>query len=119
MAKTERFVAPGVWLEWHYDRGNGWRVHAWRPHASATFNERRGLLRFIAWPAKTPTGDLIRGWLDGLIASVGNPPAAESSSDPQPESTLSPELLATGFGPEVFAGELDPSDPNYQCRTVL
>jgi len=30
---------------------------------------------------------------------------------------LSPELLATGFGPEAHG--LDESDPNYLTRTVI
>ncbi len=118
MARTETFVAPGVRLEWQHDRWNGWRVNAWKPNVSMTFTDRKALLKFISWPTKTPTGDLIRGWIDGQIAQV----TALSADDTEPaptESALSPELLATGFGPEVFAGELDPSDPNYQTRTVL
>jgi hypothetical protein len=115
MSRKETFVAPGVRLEWQLDRWNGWRVTAWRPHVSQVFTDRKALLKFINWPPKTPTGDLIRGWIDGQIEQAGSNAAEMQAGD----NPLSPELLATGFGPEVFAGELDTSDPNYQCRTVI
>jgi hypothetical protein len=114
MSRKETFVAPGLRLEWEHDRWNGWRVTAWRPHVSQVFTDRKTLLKFINWPPKTPTGDLIRGWIDGLIEQT-----PKQSLDTAAAEALSPELLATGFGPEVFAGELDPSDPNYQSRTVI
>lgn len=110
VSRKESLVAPGIRLEWEYDRWNGWRVTAWRPHVSMVFNDRKALMKFINWPPKTPTGDLIRGWLDGLIEHVASKPqpALETGSE---QASLSPELMATGFGPEVFVGELDVSDP--------
>lgn len=115
MSRKETFVAPGLRLEWEHDRWNGWRVTAWRPHVSQVFTDRKALLKFINWPPKTPTGDLIRGWIDGLIEQV----AAITPNTSAAAEALSPELLATGFGPEVFAGDLDTTDPNFQCRTVI
>jgi hypothetical protein len=75
------------------------------------FTSRQDLLRFISWPAKTPTGDAIREWLKSFDAPEPPPNA------PQPTSLLSDELLATGFGPEAHA--LDETDPNHLTRTVI
>lgn len=120
MAKDDTFSAPGLRLQWSHDRYNGWRVAAWKPSASMVFTDRTSLLRFISWPIKTPTGDLIRGWLDAHIASVtDNLSADTATSESGTDTSLSAEVLATGFGPEVFAGELDPSDPNHATRMVV
>ncbi len=84
MARTELFSARGVRLEWQHDRDNGWYVIAWRPHVSAICCSRRELLAFVRWPAKTPTGDAIRDWIDGLIASTepSPPPPADAPDRP-------------------------------------
>lgn len=129
------FSAPGLRLEWRYDRWNSWSVVAWKPHTSRIFNDRKALLRFIAWPVKTPTGDLIRGWLDAHLAAIASQQPQEApaavgvershlslaESPHQAAMGLTAQQLATGFGPECHAGEqaLDPSDPNYQTRTVI
>ncbi len=106
--KPERFTAPGLRIERQWDRWNGALYIAWRPHVSMAFRDKRSLLRFIAWPVKTPTGDAIREWLN----SYDDAPAPE----PTAPATLSQEVLTTGFGPECH---LDESDPNYQTRTVI
>ncbi len=108
--KTSRFTAPGLFIERQFDRWNGEGFIAWKPHVSQCFSDRKALLRFIAWPAKTPTGDAIREWLKSFVDH--EPPA----DDPQPKSSLSPELQATGFGPECH---LDESDPQFQTRTII
>lgn len=118
-SRAETFVAPGVRLEWQPDRWNGWRVNAWRPHASMTFTDRQALLGFLNLPPKTPTGDLIRGWLDSLIATVPAEPQALEPEQADALAELSAELLAKGFGPECHGEGLDPSDPNYASRTVI
>jgi len=79
----------------------------WQPGVSVFVRTRKEVLRFMGWPTKTPTGDALRAWLDELEA-----PAPQA---PEPAPALSEELLATGFGPEVF---LDEADPNYQCKTI-
>ena len=91
---ADTFIAKGLRVERRHDRWNGTSYMAWRPHVSMLFTDTKELLRFIAWPRKTPTGDALREWLNG--------PTAE----PQPA------LAASGFGP-------DPDDPNYQTRTII
>jgi hypothetical protein len=107
--KIDRFKAPGLYIERQEDRWNGASFIAWKPHVSQGFTDRRALLRFIAWPVKTPTGDRIREWLNSFekVAELLPEPA-------KPE--LSPEVLATGFGPECH---LDETDPNHNTRTVI
>ena len=92
-----------------WDRWNGALFIAWKPSVSMAFRERKALLKFVAWPPKTPTGDRFREWLNSF-----DKPATAEPTPVAPE--LSPELLATGFGPECH---LDESDPNYQTRTVI
>ena len=92
----DTFTAKGLRVERRHDRWNGTSYMAWRPHVSMLFTDTKELLRFIAWPRKTPTGDALREWLNG--------PTAE----PQP----APAAAASGFGP-------DPDDPNYQTRTIV
>ena len=39
----------------------------------ATFRERSPLLKFIQWPASTPTGRRFRDWLDELQQTPSEP----------------------------------------------
>ena len=104
--KTQLFKAPGVWIE---RTPNGYYT-AWKPDVSVICVDRKALLRFVQWPAKTPTGDAIRAWLDGFAAN-------EKASDaPQQKPSLTDEQLATGFGPECH---LDETDPNHHTRTII
>lgn len=108
--KRDVFAVPGLSIERQWDRWNGALFIAWKPHVSMCFRDRKQLLKFIAWPTKTPTGDRIREWLDSFEKE--QPPV----DDTQPKPELSDEHLATGFGPECH---LDESDPNYNTRTVI
>jgi hypothetical protein len=109
--KPALFTSPGIRIESRRDH-NGRIYLAWKPHASMWFNDRRSLLRWLAWPIKTPTGDALRAWLDELESSD------QQRQQPKADG-LSSELLATGFGPEVH--DLDASDPNHpsNCKMVI
>lgn len=109
MARAALFSGPTIRVESTRDH-NGRTFTAWKPHASRWFDNRKDLLRWLSWPPKTPTGDALRAWLNDLEAQD-----AQRSPAPQPDG-LSPEVIATGFGPEAH---LDPSDPNYETRTVI
>jgi len=93
----DAFIASGLRVERRHDRWNGTSYMAWRPHVSMLFIDTKELLRFIAWPAKTPTGEALREWLKVKPAELA------------PEA---PAAVPSGFGP-------DPEDPNYQTRTVI
>jgi hypothetical protein len=112
--KTERFHVPGALLVVVYnDRWNGLSYMAWKPHVSMHFRNRKDLLRFCSWPVKTPTGDRLRAWLDEV---EGEAKKGQDTSVQRPDTSLSAEIQATGFGPECH---LDETDPNYQTRTVI
>ncbi len=106
--KIDIFTAPGLRVERQWDRWNGAGFVAWKPHVSQLFGDRKSLLKFVAWPAKTPTGDRFREWLNSFEEPVSQPePAAPA---------LPQELLDTGFGPECH---LDENDPNHNTRTII
>lgn len=106
--KAEVFTAPGLRVERQEDKWNGALYLAWKPNVSQCFRNRKDLLKFVAWPAKTPTGDRFREWLNSFEEPVSQPePAAPA---------LPQELLATGFGPECH---LDENDPNHNTRTII
>lgn len=106
--KVEVFTALGLRVERQEDKWNGALYLAWKPNVSQCFRNRKDLLKFVAWPAKTPTGDRFREWLNSFEQSVSQPEPAEPA--------LPQELLATGFGPECH---LDEADPNHNTRTII
>ena len=91
MSPIQRFCRPGsIYIERQEDRWNGEGFIAWKPHISKCFTDRKALLRFIAWPAKTPTGDEIREWLKGFDAVVDH---ELPTHDPQTALPLSDDPL--------------------------
>lgn len=91
---TKTFSKPGIWVESGKNL-NGRYYYAWKSNCSRWFGDRKLLLRWLAWPPKTPTGDELRAWLDGLDEPKHAPVIQE------PEQAL------------------DPSDPQYATRTVI
>ena len=94
---------------------NGRFFIAYSNNASVFIRGERELRRFL----KVPKGLPMRESLDSWLASLADQDAKRTSNLTEVRSSLSAELLATGFGPEVFAGELDSSDPNNQTRTII
>jgi hypothetical protein len=110
--KRERFEAKTLWIETSRD-WNGRYWIAWKPDVSLYFRDRSAMVKWLSWPKGTPTRTSLDSWLDSLAAADAE--RESRSRDPQPESPLTDELLATGFGPECH---LDETDPNYQTKTV-
>jgi hypothetical protein len=108
--KRDTFCAKGLRVERQFDKYNGPLFVAWKPYASMCFRTRKELLKFCSWPAKTPTGDRLREWLNSFDANE------TQVDDPPSQLALTEEQLNTGFGPECF---LDESDPNYQSRIII
>ena len=91
--RRETFVRPGINIQTWND---GTRAFCcWRPHTSVFCANRSEVLRFMAWPTKTPTGDALRDWLTAIEE------ADAKRARPAEQQGLTPELLATGFGPET------------------
>lgn len=84
----------------------------WRPHTAQgvsgegpeTFS---AILKFAKWPPKTPTGEALRDWL----VQWGHVRMKKGAKP----TTVSPEVQATGFGPEAH---LDETDPNHQTKMI-
>jgi hypothetical protein len=106
--KREAFVARGLRIETDRDWNGRWFI-AWKPDVSQMFRDPKVMLRWVAWPPKTPTGDSLRSW----IASLEAADAERKSRKTEPARD---ELLSTGFGPECH---LDEIDPNHNTRTII
>jgi hypothetical protein len=91
--KREVFDRPGIRITTWYD---GVRNYCcWKPGTSVFCANRKEVLRFMAWPTKTPTGDALRDWLTEIEE------ADAKRAKPAEQQGLTPELLATGWGPET------------------
>lgn len=91
--KREAFIRPGINIQTWFD---GVRNYCcWRPGTSVFCANRKEVLRFIGWPPKTPTGDALRLWLTEIEESDAK------RAKPTEQQALTPELLATGWGPET------------------
>jgi len=89
--KRESFTAGGIRIETWTDY-NGRHFTAWKPHVSVYCQTRKDLLRFAAWPTKTPTGDSLRSWLDSLQAAdeARHGPVSEPLGDANVEGSFDP-----------------------------
>jgi hypothetical protein len=112
--KRDAFNAGGLRIETSKDWNGRWFT-VWKPHSSIYCRTRKEVLKFAAWPIKTPTGDSLRAWLTSLeemdkerVSKSAEPLTSEAPIE-QTSPSLSQELLATGFGPEVFQEEEDPA----------
>ena len=105
--KRETFDHPGIRISTWFDGERNYCC--WKPHTSVFCANRKEVLRFAEWPAKTPTGDALRDWLTEIED------ADAKRTRPTEQQGLTTELLATGWGPETH---LDETDPNFQTRTI-
>ena len=104
--KRAQFFKPGsLMVEYQEHREGPSPVFvAYKPHTSATFTDKKALLKFAAWPASTPTGKELREWIDQQLA---NAPA-------QGELDMT-RIKSEGFGPESHTEE----EPNDNCKTII
>jgi hypothetical protein len=116
--KRERFTRKSLFIETYRDyQGRFYCV--WKPHVSMYFSDQKELLRWLKWPKGTPTRTELDLWLEAISATDAAR-AANRDTETSPESGLSPELVSTGFGPEVFgATELDEGDPTLNTQMVI
>jgi hypothetical protein len=110
--KREVFETRGLKIETSTD-WNGRFWIAWRPNVSMFFRERKALTRWCGYPVKTPTRDALFSWLDSLEAADLERSAKRTGSDAS-AAPLSDELIATGFGPEVFD-----HDPTENTKMII
>ena len=101
--RTQLFDVPGALrVEYQEHREGPTPVYvAWKPGTSQTFRERSPLLKFVAWPASTPTGRRFRDWLDELAQTPSEPSEVDMT-----------RIKAEGFGPEAH------EEPNDNTKMV-
>lgn len=104
MKRAKLDLGGGMLIETGPD-WNGRYYVAYRNGCSMFFRDVKLLRKFLSLPVKTDS----RAKFDAWIAEV----TAERPKLQQ--EGISPELAATGFGPEVH---LDESDPNFKTRMV-
>ena len=125
--KTESFIRPGLQIYRHRNReGIPITYTAWKPHTSRLFSddERKQMLKFIAWPASTPKGQEIREWLKSFDEPEKPEPAKperhvlELQQQPLPNPDQQEVIITPGsWGPEAHADDDD--DPIANTKTVI
>jgi hypothetical protein len=115
--KRERLHLPGLMtVETGRDWSGRWFI-GYAKGASAMFRDAKALRRFLKLPPKTTSREALDSWVASLeAADTAKQRTISDTSETQTDTSLSEELLATGFGPECH---LDESDPNHQTRTVI
>lgn len=103
--KPDYFTAGGLYIERRRNReGPPVTYTIWKPNTSRIFTDVKAALKFIAWPASTPTGGEIREWFDSF-----KPKDAGAKLLPRPDE----RIVAEGFGPEAHEPE-----PNESTKMI-
>lgn len=112
--KRTSFRHPGIYVESDLDI-SGRYFSAWKPDVSQHFRDAKALLRWMAWPPKTPTGDALRQWLEEVkAADAARREPVAAPGDANVEGSFDP------LAHEAPAHEaLDASDPNHATRTIV
>jgi hypothetical protein len=119
MSKRERLhLSQHQSIETYRD-WSGRAYIAYSNGCSMFFRDRKALTRWLKIPKSIPMRASLDSWLDSLEAADADRSVKRDQPLISEAPSLSQELLATGFGPEVFSGELDESDPQHQTRTVI
>ena len=117
--KRDAFVANGIRVETSRDFDGRWFT-VWKPDVSIYCRTRKEVLRFAAWPTKTPTGDALRAWLDSLAdmdqERVSKSAEPLTSMDAERTSNLTENRSSLGDSWDPLAHE---EDPALSTRMVL
>ena len=95
-------------LDW-----NGRYYIAYSSRASLFFRDVVALRKWLKLPKGIPSRDSFDSWIASIEAADQERVAKKN---PLPKEGLSDELLATGFGPEAFQ---DDEDPTTNCKMVI
>ena len=114
--KTERFERRGsIWIERRVNREGPLITYTvWKPHTARAFcdEQRKEMLKFIAWPASTPTGAEIREWLKSF--DEPEKPVLELQQQPLPK----PEQQAVVITPGSWDPIAEEEEPNDETKMV-
>ena len=108
--KSERLHAKGLWIDTNYDM-NGRYWIAWKPNVTRVFRDSKEMIKWLAWPPKTPTGDALRCWVNSLLDED-----SKRKTRPKPIGDANVE---NSFDPLAHDSGIDESDPNFATRTVI
>jgi len=97
-------------LDW-----NGRYYIAYSSPASLFFRDVKALRKWLKLPKGVASRDSFDSWIASLEAADQQRAFNKAGAIQDTSPSLSQELLATGWGPEVH---LDESDPNYQTRVI-
>jgi hypothetical protein len=111
--RRDAFVAKGLRIETWRDFDGRCYV-CWRPDVSIYCRTRKEVLKFAAWPIKTPTGDALRAQLDSWEAMdrERRAPVDAQKKTPKPAEVN----LQQTWGPEAHADEGE--DPTANTRMI-
>ena len=124
--KPDSFIRPGLQIYRHRNReGPPITFVIMVKNSSRLFadDERKAMLKFIAWPASTPTGAEIREWFKSFDEPEKPEPAKperpvlELQQQPLPKPDQQEVVITPGsWGPEAHADDDD--DPTAQTKMV-
>ena len=96
MKPSDKFIIPGSLGIWRIRQKEGpphvFLLHLIHKRSTQFFEDKKALLKAVAWPKSTPTGVDIREWLNQFD---DNEPTPEIKDDFQQQ------IKAEGFGPEA------------------
>ena len=88
---------------------NGRFYIAYSSRASLFFRDVVALRKWLKLPKGIPSRDSFDSWIASIEAADQERAAKRTSNLAEVRSSPSAELLATGFGPEVFQDDEDPT----------
>ena len=89
--------------------GNGRFYIAYSSRTSLYFRDVVALRKWLKLPKGIPSRDSFDSWIASIEAADQERAAKRTSNLAEVRSSPSAELLATGFGPEVFQDDEDPT----------
>ena len=115
--KRDRLVLSQHQTVETYRDANGRCFVAYSGGASVFIRDTKELRRFLKIPRSIPMRESLESWL----ASLEDMDAVRETARRDPQPALMPScdpqnLAATGFGPEVFQ---DDADPTANTRTII
>jgi hypothetical protein len=116
--KPDSFIRPGLQIYRHRNReGLPITFVIMVKNSSRLFadDERKAMLKFIAWPASTPTGQEIREWLKSF--DEPKKPVLELQQQPLPKPDQQEVIITPGSWDP--ASHPDDEEPNDNTKTII
>jgi len=80
--KPDYFTAGGLWIERRRNKeGPPVTYTVWKPNTSRIFTDVKKAIKFAAYPASTPTGQMLREWFKSFELKNTPPPEPEQATE--------------------------------------